>query len=254
MTKKFFKVFVIAFVMFLMSSFAIALADEPDVLPNNQQACYELPEQVTTIKLITDSPPDPTVNPYSHYLNTEFARQLSNLSFITPKGAIIKLFAGISVADFVNVFSDLKKIRDYTDITDITFVINSPGGDAFTGLSIASLLLKAQTDWGFNIRAEGYGIIASAAVPILAVCRPRNVVPGTILMVHEAALWKFPGRETQSDIKSQDKLMTILGERYIQFLVDHTTTSKETWEKLIKDTTWMTPETAKDLGLVDEVK
>jgi ATP-dependent protease ClpP protease subunit len=223
-----------------------AKADEGDVLPEDQQVCY-----ATAPK--EKCPVDPTVNFDSHYLNTEHAAKLSGLSYITPETVVIKLFSGITVSDFVKIHDDLQKLNDYTNLRDITFVINSPGGSAFDGLSIASLILKYR-DMGFNIHAQGFGIIASAAVPILAVCSPRDVAPGTLIMVHEAALWKWPGKETQSDIKSQDLLMTMLNNRYVKFLVDYTTTSKKEWEKMIKATTWMTPEKGMELGIVDEVK
>ena len=232
-----------------------ARSDEADVLPKDQQAVFVTPAPVNRMELVMpETPPDPTVNYDSHFLNTEAGRQLSFISYITPSTAVIKIFSGISVADFVKIHDDLRKLRDYTDLRDVTIVINSPGGSAFDGLSIASLILKARHEWGFNIKAEGFGIIASAAVPILAVCSPRHVAPGTLLMVHEAALWKWPGRETASDIESQGDLMKMLAARYNKFLVEHTTTPMAEWEKLIKATTWMTPDTALELGLIDEVK
>ena len=249
-----FKKFVaLLFILFL--SLGVALADEGDLLPENQRACYETAPVVNRMELVVpDEPPDPTVNWGSHYLNNESGRQLSHIAFITPKNAVIKLFSGISVGDFIRVHDDLVKLKDYTDIRDVTLVINSPGGDAFTGLAIASLVLKARHEWGFNIRAQGFAIVASAAVPVLAVCEPRHVAEGTLIMVHEAALFKWPGRETASDIESQNELMKMLADRYIKFLVDSTTTSANDWLELIENTTWMTPETAKTLGLVDEVK
>lgn len=228
-------------------------ADEGDILPNNQQVCYETSENVTRMELMNECPVDPTVNYDSHYLNTEFGGKLSGISYITPETVVIKLFSGISVADFIKIHDDFRKLKDYTDLRDVTFVINSPGGSAFDGLSIASLIHSAQKD-GFTVRAEGFGIIASAAVPIFAVCEPRIVAPGTMLMVHEAALWKWPGRETQSMIKSQDEMMTILNDRYVKFLVDETVTDETTWRKLIKATTWITPERAVKLGLADSIR
>jgi len=226
----------------------VSANDDIMVIPEGQRVCYEQPQ------VSTDAPVDPTVNYDSHYLNNKNGRELSFISYITPKTAVIKLFSGISVADFVKIHDDLRKLKDYTNLRDVTFVLNSPGGSAFDGLSIASLIKKAQDEWGFTVRAEGFGIIASAAVPIFAVCKPRIVAPGTLIMVHEAALWKWPGKETQSDIKSQDALMTMLNDRYVKFLVDHSTTTDEDWRKMIKATTWMTPEKAVELGLADEVK
>jgi len=247
------KTFIATICIILISSFT-AFADEGDILPEKQRACYETPPSITRMELINNSKDDPTINYESHYLNNDSGGKLSVTAYITPKTVIMKLFSGIYVADFVRMHDDFRKLMDYTDLRDITLVINSPGGSAFDGLSIASLIDKAKNEWGFTVRAEGSGVIASAAVPVLAVCEPRHVAPGTLIMVHEAALWKWPGRETASDINAQKEMMGLLADRYLGFLVDNTTTSKEDWAKMIEVTTWMNPEKAKELGLVDEIK
>ena len=129
--------------------------------------------------------------------------------------------------------------------------INSGGGDAFSGLALADTINKAQDKWGFTIRAHASGIVASAAVPVFAVCNVRMAAAGTIFMVHEAALWKWPGRETASDIASQNELMKLLRDRYIGYLVDNSTTDRETWESMEKKTSWFNVDTARQLGLIE---
>jgi ATP-dependent protease ClpP protease subunit len=73
-------------------------------------------------------------------------------------------------------------------------------------------------------------------------------------MVHEASLWKWPGRETASDIRSQNELMGILRERYINKLTANTKLDKNAWEELEKKTTWFSAEKALDWGLVDKIE
>ena len=75
---------------------------------------------------------------------------------------------------------------------------------------MADLILRAQSDYGIMFEANASGIIASAAVPPFTVSNHRIAAPGTIFMVHEAALWKWPGRESASDIRSQNDLMILL--------------------------------------------
>jgi ATP-dependent protease ClpP protease subunit len=188
---------------------------------------------------------------HSHFLNDESAGKLSRLSFITKGKAYFKLFSGISVADFVMLKTDLIKLRDYTDIRDLTIILNSPGGSAFDGLSMADCLVTAQKEWGFTVTVKASGIVASAAVPIFAVCEHRFASPGTLFMVHEAALWKWPGRETMSDIISQGELMKKLQAQYISYLVENSTTSMKTWKKMEKLTTWFTVKKARKLGLIE---
>lgn len=164
--------------------------------------------------------------------------------------AWFKVFSGISVSDTTRFKQDLVFLKQKTKVRDIILMVNSPGGSAFDGLAFAGLIKDAQKQ-GFRISAEAYGIVASAAVPIFAQCRPRSAVEGTIFMVHEAAIWKWPGRETSSDIRAQNELMRLLSDRYIRFLVENSKLSADEWLLLEAKTSWFGTEKAKDYGLID---
>ena len=179
--------------------------------------------------------------------------KLSHLCFILGNQAFFKLFSGLSTTDVTWLWNDICVLEYNTDIRDINLYINSPGGDAFSGLALADQIERAQRK-GFKITAYASGIIASAAVPILAVCDIRLAAPGTIFMVHEAALWKWPGRETASDIQSQNDLMILLRDRYISKLVNNSKLDKEKWEELERKTTWFSAKKALLWGLVDKIE
>ena len=178
---------------------------------------------------------------------------LSQLSFISKNKAFVKIFSGLSVSDVTRLWNDLCVLENNTNIRNVNLFINSPGGDAFSGLALADQIERARRK-GFHITAHASGIIASAAVPVFAVCNQRFAAPGTIFMVHEAALWKWPGRETASDIRSQNELMSLLRERYIGKLTANTKLDKGKWEELEKKTTWFSVEKALDWGLVDKIE
>jgi len=178
---------------------------------------------------------------------------LSQLSFISKDKAFVKIFSGLSVSDVTRLWNDLCVLEINTNIRDVNLFINSPGGDAFSGLALADQIERARRK-GFRVTAHASGIIASAAVPVFAVCDVRLAAPGTIFMVHEAALWKWPGRETASDIRSQNELMSLLRERYIGKLTNYSKLDKEKWEQLENKTTWFSAETAKEWGLVDKIE
>ena len=179
--------------------------------------------------------------------------RLSQLSFISKDKAFVKIFSGLSVADVTRLWNDLCVLENNTNIRDVNLFINSPGGDAFSGLALADQIERARRK-GFKITAHASGIIASAAVPVFAVCDVRLAAPGTIFMVHEAALWKWPGRETASDIRSQNELMHLLRDRYIGKLAMNSKLDKTKWEMLENKTTWFSAEKAKDWGLVDSIE
>lgn len=178
---------------------------------------------------------------------------LSQLSFISRDKAFVKIFSGLSVSDVTRLWNDLCVLENNTNIRDVNLFINSPGGDAFSGLALADQIERAQRK-GFRVTAHASGIIASAAVPVFAVCDVRLAAPGTIFMVHEAALWKWPGRETASDIRSQNELMHLLRERYIGKLATNSKLDKNKWEQLENKTTWFSAEKAQEWGLVDKIE
>ncbi|MEE9503312.1 MAG: ATP-dependent Clp protease proteolytic subunit, partial [Candidatus Aminicenantaceae bacterium] len=139
---------------------------------------------------------------------------LSNMSFIVKDEAFIKIFSSLTVGDVTRLWNDIWVLKMSTNIRKVNLFINSPGGDAFSGLALADQIERAKKE-GFHITAHASGIVASAAVPVFAVSNRRLAAPGTIFMIHETSVWKWPGRETASDIRSQNKLMNLIRDRYI---------------------------------------
>lgn len=178
---------------------------------------------------------------------------LSHMSFILKDEAYIKIFADLSVGDVSSLWNDISVLKMSTHIRKLNLFINSPGGDAFSGLALADQIERAKRE-GFDVTAHASGIVASAAVPVFAVCNSRYAAPGTIFMVHETSIWKWPGRETASDIRSQHELMGLLRDRYVGKLTSNSKLTKADWEKLEVNTTWFSAEKAVEYGLVDKVE
>jgi len=219
--------------------------------PPPQEVVVTLQAADPTAVTVKEEAKEDRVNRSMEVANPE--GRLSQLSFISKDKAFVKIFSGLSVADVTRLWNDLVVLENNTEIRDVNLFINSPGGDAFSGLALADQIERARRK-GFKITAHASGIIASAAVPVFAVCDVRLAAPGTIFMVHEAALWKWPGRETASDIRSQNELMHLLRDRYIGKLAMNSKLNKTKWETLENKTTWFSAEKAKDWGLVDSIE
>jgi len=204
-------------------------------------AMPEIPESVT--------PPD--VNKTMQVQNPEGS--LSSLSFICGGEAYIKIFSGLTVVDVLNLWNDVSVLARTTDIRNLHMFISSGGGDAFSGLALADQIERAKK-LGFHITAYASGIIASAAVPVFIVCSERIAAPGTIFMVHETSIWKWPGQETHSDIISQGKLMDLLRDRYMSKMVKYSKLPLEEWLMMEAKTTWFSAKEAKKWGLVDRIE
>ena len=178
--------------------------------------------------------------------------KLSQLSAISGETLFIKIFSGISVADVTRAWNDLIYLENETEIKDVNMFIDSGGGDAFSGLALADLIENYQKK-GFKFTAIGMGIIASAAVPIFAVCDETRALTATVFMVHEAALWKWPGRESKSDIIAQGNLMYLLQRLYLEKLVNHSNLPLTEWEILEAKTSWFSVRKAAEWGILDYI-
>lgn len=181
--------------------------------------------------------------------------ELSNLSAIYGKKLYIKLFSGLSVADVTRAWNDMiVAIEEYNfgEGSEVHLFIDSPGGDAFSGLALADLIEGYQKK-GIKFVAHGTGIIASAAVPIFAVCDETHATPATIFMVHEAALWKWPGRESASDIRAQSALMDLLQGLYLDKLVKNSNLDLDSWILLEAKTSWFSTQKAMEIGILDYI-
>ena len=240
------------FILFALGIFLVSCAGMPanKSTPQPQEVVVKV-QAADPAKVTVQEPPKDRVNKSMEVPNPE--GRLSQLSFISKDKAFVKIFSGLSVADVTRLWNDLVVLENNTAIRDVNLFINSPGGDAFSGLALADQIERARRK-GFKVTAHASGIIASAAVPVFAVCDVRLAAPGTIFMVHEAALWKWPGRETASDIRSQNELMHLLRDRYIGKLVDNSKLEKDKWEELEKKTTWFSASKALNWGLVDRIE
>ena len=245
------KFFIVAFLCTAFISCATMQDATKGSSASNPQEVIVKVEAADPAKVSVKNDSEPPVNKSMEVPNPE--GRLSELSFIAKDKAFVKIFSGLSVSDVTRLWNDLVVLENNTKIREVNLFINSPGGDAFSGLALADQIERARRR-GFSVTAHASGIIASAAVPVFAVCNTRLAAPGTIFMVHEAALWKWPGRETASDIRSQNELMALLRDRYIGKLTDHSKLDKTKWEEMEKKTTWFSAEKALNWGLVDKIE
>ena len=178
--------------------------------------------------------------------------ELSMLTYIVGDKAYSQIYSGLSISDATRFRKDIT-VLEGMEIFDLELYINSPGGDAFTGLSMADEIYRAQAK-GFKITAVASGIVASAAVPVFASADVRCASPGTLFMVHETSMWKWPGRETASDIRSQNKVIELLREKYLNILADHSKLTADEWGEKEKRTTWFNADEALEWGLVDKIE
>jgi ATP-dependent protease ClpP protease subunit len=173
-------------------------------------------------------------------------------TFIENGKAYMYIYLSITEFTAKEFWNDIT-VLNMKGVKDVHLYLSSGGGSALAGLSLADQIEMARKK-GFNIEAHASGIIASATVPVFAVCSKRFAAKGTIFMVHEASIFKYFSDESKSDIRSQNALMELLTTKYMDKLIKYSNLTLKQWEEYERDTTWFDADRAKDWGLVDEIE
>jgi len=125
--------------------------------------------------------------------------------------------------------------------------INSGGGTAMDALAFYGRIKRSPC----VINITAYGLVASAAVLVFAACEQRRMTKECWMMVHEdqdslknASVSEFEKRTAHS---------RRLENQWSKLLEDLTGTSQEIWLNLHKETTYLSADECKALGIATEV-
>ena len=131
---------------------------------------------------------------------------------------------------------------------DIHLYINSPGGSVTAGLSIYDTMQFIKPD----VSTMGIGQAASMGSFLLAAGKKgkRFSLPNSRIMVHQPSAG-FQGQATDIEIHANEVLA--LKKRLNEIYSNHTGKSADEIKKALERDNFMTPEIAKEFGLIDEV-
>ena len=134
---------------------------------------------------------------------------------------------------------------------EITFVINSAGGDIIAGFHLFDTL-KWLGDEGHDITTVGLGMAASMGGVILQAGKTRVMGPRASLLIHEAS---FVAGGSMGDIEDTVEFVKSLQNRILQIFADRSTLSKaQIKNRWKRKNWWLTAQQALEFGLVDEVR
>jgi ATP-dependent Clp protease protease subunit len=131
---------------------------------------------------------------------------------------------------------------------DISFYINSPGGVVTSGLAVYDTMNYIRPD----VSTVCFGQAASMGSLLLAAGAPgkRYALPHSRIMMHQPS-GGFQGQATDIEIHAREILN--LKSRLNQIYVEHTGNSIEVIEQNIERDNFMSPDDAREFGLIDEV-
>jgi ATP-dependent Clp protease protease subunit len=132
---------------------------------------------------------------------------------------------------------------------DIRLYINSPGGDVYAGLAIYDTMRYVRSD----VQTICFGMAMSMGAILLAggTRGKRVALPNSKIMIHQGHTSGFEGQATDIEIRAREILAL---QRRIEELMAADT--GHTVERIHEDTqrdNFMSPEQAKEYGLIDQV-
>lgn len=125
--------------------------------------------------------------------------------------------------------------------------INSEGGSLYDAFALYHAIRHSPK----KITTIGFGLVASAAVIILAAGHKKLISAEGWVMVHEGQ--SDYGTATPKEIRKTQMQSIRLEKQYCDILATHSKADTEIWDKLCKKETYLTANELMDLGLVDQV-
>jgi ATP-dependent Clp protease protease subunit len=131
---------------------------------------------------------------------------------------------------------------------DISLYVNSPGGSAYAGMAIYDTMQYVKPD----VQTICVGMSMSAAGMILAggAAGKRFALPNAKVMIHQGSAGY---RGAPADIQIAAREILEMTERMARIIARHT---GQTFEQVMQDIDrdrFMTPQEAKEYGLIDEI-
>lgn len=164
------------------------------------------------------------------------------------KERIIFLTGPINDAVASLVCAQLLFLESENPNKDISFYINSPGGVVTSGLAIYDTMQYVRPD--ISTVCIGQAASAGSLLLMAGAKDKRYSLPNSKIMVHQPS-GGFEGQATDIEIHARDiiKTRTRLNELYAK----HTGQSLKVIEDAMERDKFLTPEEAKEFGLIDTV-
>lgn len=150
----------------------------------------------------------------------------------------------IVLSDFLN------DLETYKEKSNVTFRINSPGGDVFAGITIRNRMTELKgtvTTIVDGLSASAASIIAQGATP-----GHRKVCDGSLTMIHGAASLLY-GYYNANEMKDALKQVNAIDKSIAEIYAKCTGLDQDKIKNMMSNTTWMSSQEAIDNGFADEV-
>lgn len=166
--------------------------------------------------------------------------------FMNRRIAVIGEIDTEAYLKFSDALSEMEHELKNSHNNEIILELSSEGGSAELALAFSGRMRNSP----LHIHVKAYGLVASAAVLILASGDNRSMTKESWVMVHEEGL------ELEGDVSSVEKQASHyrrLEDQWSYLLASMTSTTIAEWNKLHKAETYLNAKQCLKLGLIDKV-
>jgi ATP-dependent Clp protease protease subunit len=160
------------------------------------------------------------------------------------------IFVGTPIDDQIAnlIVAELLHLESEEPDRDISIYINSPGGSVYAGLTIYDAMQFVRSD----IQTTCVGIAVSMGALLLAggTKGKRMALPNAKILIHQLS-GGFEGQA--SDIEIQAREVINVKRRLEEIIAEHTGQPLERVSKDMERDYFMTPEEAREYGIIDRV-
>lgn len=140
-----------------------------------------------------------------------------------------------------------KELAALGEVDTIDVYINSPGGDAFAGITIYNMLKRHKA----KIITHNDGLAASAASIVFESGDVRICASNSVTMVHFA--WSC-SCGNKSELRKLADVLETIDEQLVQIYSDRTGLDADEVRAMLEAETWMSGDEAKEKGFADEIE
>lgn len=184
------------------------------------------------------------------YKNTKYADLIPEIpkSFAVEVNSendetVITIYGDIGESWWFDATSagDIDRALKEVKTSKITVRLNSPGGDAFDGITIYNRLKDHNAK--VKIIVDGW---ACSAASIIAMAADELIMnTGSMMMVHEA--WTI-AMGSKSDMQKTVDMMTKLDESLLDIYMTKATVTREEMKQFVENETWFTADETVQIG------
>lgn len=136
--------------------------------------------------------------------------------------------------------------KELSERKKITILLNTPGGDVYLGLVLCEVIKKSKTPVHVTI----LGMAASMGSLIAMAAHHTSAYEYSNVLIHDGSTFLVG---SSNKVKDHMKFQELKDKQIKDFVIANTKITEEKYDEMADREWWLTADTAKELGIVQEI-